>query len=215
MLLCCMTTAARKDGATKSGPRRATVSQKADDGGTRQRLVEATAQIMHDEGYAAATSRRVATKAGVKQALVYYYFPTMDDLFLAVLRSGAEAALEQLRKVLTEEDPLRALWRINSDPRQTVMSTELMALANHRKAIGAELRNFAERVRDIETAAVTLSLRSYGVDLKAYPPVVISMMVAQIARSVGNESAVGLTRGHDELEHFIQEQFAMLSKAHR
>src|SRR3954464_10062774 len=95
---------------------------------TREALIEATAQIMHDEGYAAATSRRVATKAGVKQALVYYYFPTMDDLFLAVLRSGAEAALEQLRKVLTEEDPLRALWRINSDPRQTVMSTELMAL---------------------------------------------------------------------------------------
>ncbi|APE16151.1 TetR/AcrR family transcriptional regulator [Mycolicibacterium pallens] len=206
-----MTTAARKDRQTKPGPRRATASPKVDDGGTRQRLVEATAQIMHDEGYAAATSRRVATKAGVKQALVYYYFPTMDDLFLAVLRSGAEVALEQLRKVLTEEDPLRALWRINSDPRQTVMSTELMALANHRKVIGAELRNFAERVRDIETAAVTMSLRSYGVDLEAYPPVVISMLVAQIARSVGNENAVGLTRGHDELEKFVQAHFAMLS----
>ena len=206
-----MSTAARKDRQAKRGPRRATASPKVDDGGTRQRLVEAPAQIMHDEGYAAATSRRVATKAGVKQALVYYYFPTMDDLFLAVLRSGAEVALEQLRKVLTEEDPLRALWRINSDPRQTVMSTELMALANHRKVIGAELRNFAERVRDIETAAVTMSLRSYGVDLEAYPPVVISMLVAQIARSVGNENAVGLTRGHDELEKFVQAQFAMLS----
>ncbi|WP_179467485.1 TetR/AcrR family transcriptional regulator [Mycolicibacterium vinylchloridicum] len=210
-----MATAASKDRTSKAGPRRATANPKVDDGGTRQRLIEAAAQIMHDEGYAAATSRRVATKAGVKQALVYYYFPTMDDLFVAVLRSGAEAALEQLRKVLTEEDPLRALWRINSDPRQTVMSTELMALANHRKVIGAELRNFAERVRDIETAAVTMSLRSYGVDLEAYPPVVISMLVAQIARSVGNENAVGLTRGHDELQRFVENQFAMLSKAQR
>ncbi|ORB50415.1 TetR/AcrR family transcriptional regulator [Mycolicibacterium rhodesiae] len=207
-----MTTAARKGPSGKAGPRRATERPKVDDGGTRQRLVQATAEIMHDEGYAAATSRRVATKAGVKQALVYYYFPTMDDLFLAVLRSGAEAALEQLRTVLTEEDPIRALWRINSDPRQTVMSTELMALANHRKVIGAELRHFAERVRDIETAAVTMSLRSYGVDLEAYPPVVISMLVAQIARSVGNETAVGLTHGHDELEHFIEAQFALLAK---
>ncbi len=37
------------------------------------------------------------------------------------------------------------------------------------------------------------------------------MLVAQIARSVGNENAVGLTRGHDELEKFVQAHFAMLS----
>ncbi|MEZ0053933.1 TetR/AcrR family transcriptional regulator of autoinduction and epiphytic fitness [Mycobacterium sp. MAA66] len=185
---------------------------KADDGGARQRLIEATVQIMHDEGYAAATSRRVAAKAGVKQALVYYYFPTMDDLFVEALRAGAEVALEQLRGVLLDEDPLRALWRINSDPRQTVLSTEFMALANHRKAVGAELKAYSERVRDIETAAVTLVLRANGVDLNDYPPVVISMIVAQIARSVGNEGAVGVTRGHEELRAFIDRRFDMLSK---
>lgn len=185
---------------------------RADDGGARQRLIEATVQIMHDEGYAAATSRRVAALAGVKQALVYYYFPTMDDLFVAALRAGGEVALERLREVLLDEDPLRALWRINSDPRQTVLSTEFMALANHRKAVGAELKAYSERVRDIETAAVTLVLRAGGVDLNAYPPVVMSMIVAQIARSVGNEAAVGVTRGHEELRAFIDRQIALLSK---
>ena len=45
---------------------------------TREALIEATAQIMLDEGYAAATSRRVAAKAGVKAALVHYYFPSMN-----------------------------------------------------------------------------------------------------------------------------------------
>jgi AcrR family transcriptional regulator len=39
---------------------------------TREALIEATAQIMLGEGYAAATSRRVAAKAGVKPALVHY-----------------------------------------------------------------------------------------------------------------------------------------------
>ncbi|WP_187344420.1 TetR/AcrR family transcriptional regulator [Aldersonia kunmingensis] len=185
---------------------------KADDGGAKQRLIEATAQIMHDEGYAAATSRRVAAKAGVKQALVYYYFPTMDDLFVEVLRAGGEVALEQLRGVLLDDDPLRALWRINSDPRQTVLSTEFMALANHRKAVGAELKTYSERVRDIETAAVTLALRASGTDLDDYPPVVISMIVAQIARSVGNEGAVGVTHGHEELRTFIDRQIDLLTK---
>jgi AcrR family transcriptional regulator len=149
---------------------------KARDAGARLRLIEATAQIMRDEGYAAATSRRVAAVAGVKPALVYYYFDTMDDLFLAVLRAGAEISLAEMRKALTEDNPLRALWVINSDPRRTGLNTEFMAMANHRKVIGAELKAYAERVRDIETAAVTVALRTHGVDLEDYPPVVVSML---------------------------------------
>jgi TetR/AcrR family transcriptional regulator, regulator of autoinduction and epiphytic fitness len=181
------------------------------DGGTRSKLVEATARIMHDEGYAAATSRRVAAKVGVKQALVYYYFPTMDDLFLEVLRVGADASLAQMQEALTTDDPLRALWRINSDPRRTVMNTEFMALANHRKVIGVELKAYAERVRGIESAAVAVALRVNGVDLEANPPVAISMLVAQIARSLCNESAVGVTQGHAELRAFMERQITALT----
>lgn len=176
----------------------------AKDAGARQRLMEATAQIMREEGYAAATSRRVAAIAGVRSALVYYYFPTMDDLYLAVLRAGAEVSLERMRKALTADDPLRALWEINTDSRLSGLNTEFMALANHRKIIGAELKAYAERVRDIETAAVTVALRAHGVDLDEYPPVVVSMLIAQIARSLCNESAIGVTAGHEELREFVE-----------
>ena len=190
----------------------ATRKPKADDVGARLRLIEATIQIMHDEGYAAATSRRVAANAGVKQALVYYYFPTMDDLFLEVLKVGADQALEQMRSALMADDPLRALWRINSDSRRTVLNTEFMALANHRKAIGAELRAYAERVRDIETAAVALVLRANGVDVTAYPPVAIAMLIVQTARSLGNEVAVGVTQGHSQLRALVERQMDSLTK---
>jgi TetR/AcrR family transcriptional regulator, regulator of autoinduction and epiphytic fitness len=185
---------------------------KADDGGTRRRLLEATAQIMHDEGYAAATSRRIAARAGIRQPLVHYYFPTMDDLFLAVLQEGADVALDQMRAVLTDSNPLRALWALNSDPRRTVLNTEFMALANHRKTIGVELKTYAERVRDMETAAVTLALRTHDIDLDTYPPIVISMLIAQIARSLCNEDAVGVTLGHDEMRRYIEEQISALTK---
>lgn len=179
--------------------------------GARRRLIEATAKIMRDEGYAAATSRKVAAEAGVKQALVYYYFPTMDDLFVEVLRAGAEASLERMREALTAEDPLRILWQINSDARLTGLNTEFVALANHRKVIRAELKDLAERVRDIETAAVTVALRARGVDLDRYPPVVVAMLVAQIARSLCNEEAVGVTRGHDELRAFMEARLDLLA----
>jgi TetR/AcrR family transcriptional regulator, regulator of autoinduction and epiphytic fitness len=186
---------------------------KAEDGGTRRRLIEATAQLMHDEGYAAATSRRVAAKAGVRQPLVHYYFPTMDDLFLAVLREGADTALDQMRAALTNDDLLGTLWAINSDARRTVLNTEFMALANHRKTIGVELKAYAERVRDIESAAVTVVLRARNIDLDTYPPIVVSMLIAQIARSLCNEDAVGVTLGHDEMRRFVERQLDALTKS--
>lgn len=43
---------------------------------------------MISEGYASVTSRRVAKELDIKPSLVHYYFPTTDDLLLAVwLRS--------------------------------------------------------------------------------------------------------------------------------
>lgn len=186
-------------------------SRRNTDAGARTKLIEATARLMREEGYAAATSRRVAAEAGVKQALVYYYFPTMDDLFVEVLRAGAESALTRMRALLTADDPLQALWLMNSDTALTALNAEFMALANHRKAIGAELKGYAERVRDIETAAATMVLRANGIDLEEYPPVAISMLIAQAARSLCNEKAVGVTQGHDELRAFVQRQLSRLT----
>lgn len=61
------------------------------DSTTRDLLIDATIKVMVEDGYAAATSRRVAGEAGVKPALVHYYFPTMDELYLDVFRRGAAA----------------------------------------------------------------------------------------------------------------------------
>ncbi|MEZ0357883.1 TetR/AcrR family transcriptional regulator [Mycobacterium sp. SA01] len=188
-----------------------TPKSKDKDAGARERLMAATAHIMREEGYAAATSRRVAARAGVRSALVYYYFPTMDDLFVAVLQAGSEASLAKIRQAITADEPLRALWSINTDPRWTSLYSEFVALANHRKVISAELKSYAERVRDIETAAATVALRGHGVDLTMFPPVAISMLVAQTARSLCNESAIGMTEGHAELRELVERLLARFS----
>lgn len=188
-----------------------TTKKTKSDADARTRLMEATAHIMREEGYAAATSRRVAARAGVRSALVYYYFPTMDDLFLAVLQEGSEASLARMRQAITADEPLRALWAINADPRWSGLYTEFMALGNHRKAINAELKSYADRVRDIETAAATVALRAHGVDLDQFPPVAISMIITQMARSLSNEKAIGWTGGHDELLHLVERYLAELA----
>ncbi|WP_123024952.1 TetR/AcrR family transcriptional regulator [Mycolicibacterium stellerae] len=173
------------------------------DSATRQALIRATAQIMLEEGYAAATSRRVAAKAGVKPALVHYYFPSMDDLFLAVLREGAEANLVRQREALAADEPLHALWQLNNAHGARLLM-EFMALANHRKEIRSEIVDYATRFGDLEESAVTLALRAHGVDRAQFPPVVMSMIVTSLARILVLERSLGVTRGHAEAEEFVE-----------
>ena len=181
---------------------------------TREALIEATAQIMLAEGYAAATSRRVAAKAGVKPALVHYYFPSMDDLFVAVLRDKAEDNLARQREAIAEAQPLHALWQLNN-AHDAQLFTEFLAMANHRTAIRSEIVAYAMRFRDLEEGVVTLALKARGVDLDLFPPVVMSMIMGGLARIVLHEHGLGITRGHDQAIAFIErclERFEMPSR---
>lgn len=159
---------------------------------------------MLDEGYAAATTRRVATKAGVNPALVHYYFPTMDELFLAVFRHGAEANLARQREALASDTPMRELWAVNHEPRGTALLMEFMALANHRKQIRAEIAAYATRFRESQLTALTIMLRNRGVEVDALPPALVSILLASAARTLVTETALGLTLGHQELTEFIE-----------
>ncbi|WP_441962769.1 TetR/AcrR family transcriptional regulator [Mycolicibacterium houstonense] len=173
------------------------------DSTTRRALIRATAQVMLDEGYAAATSRRVAAQAGVKPALVHYYFPSMDDLFVAVLQVGAEANLGTQQEAFAEDTPLHALWDLNN-AQGAALWMEFMALANHRKAIRSEIAGYADRFRDLEEATMTAALRAHGVDTDEFPPVVMSMIVASLARILVLEQGLGISRGHAEAQDFIR-----------
>jgi AcrR family transcriptional regulator len=174
------------------------------DTGTRDRLLDATAEIMLEEGYAAATSRRVAEKVGVQRAVVYYYFPTMDDLYLAVLQRGTRARLDVQRRALASDQPLQALWDLTVDPRGTQLLMEFMALANHRKAIRAELAAGAERFREAQVAALTFILRDQG-GRTVLPPDVVSVLIAAIGRLIVLESGLGITTGHDNTLELVSE----------
>ena len=79
---------------------------KADDPTTKDAILDAAETLMVDEGYAAVTSRRVAAVAGVNSALVYYYFDSMDGLFIALFRRGADRSFGRLEEALTSSQPL-------------------------------------------------------------------------------------------------------------
>lgn len=48
-------------------------------------IIEATLGIFAREGFAGATTRRIAAAAGVSEALVFKHFPTKDSLYRAII----------------------------------------------------------------------------------------------------------------------------------
>ena len=171
---------------------------------TRDLLIDATIQIMLDEGYAAATSRRVAAKAGVKPALVHYYFPTMDELYLAVFRRGAAVYLERQQKALASDRPLHAFWDTLIAPKDTRLLLEFMGLANHRKEIRAEIAAWSERWREMQITALNFIVREHGLDTNEFPPAGLAVVIAAIGRTLILEQGLGTTGGHEEAVALVQ-----------
>jgi len=83
----------------------------------RKQLLQAALGRFSTEGYEAATTRSIATDAGVTETVLFRHFPTKHDLFLAVVRefgprelfreigSGGQSegsAIEALRGLVTE-----------------------------------------------------------------------------------------------------------------
>ncbi len=159
---------------------------------------------MLEQGYPAVSSRRVAARAGVKAPLVHYYFPTLDDLFVAVLRRRADYLLEQLATALESDRPLHALWEFNTDPTWTSLMVEFMALANHRKVIQAENARVGEQMRQLQVDALPGVLQRYGIDTATLPPVALAVLMTSIARNVVLERAGGVLLGHDEAVALVE-----------
>jgi len=161
---------------------------------------------MLEEGYAAVTSRRVAARAGLKPQLVHYYFRTMDDLFLALYRRGAEQGLERQTRALASDQPLWSLWDLSRDPRGTVLTMEFVALANHRREIRAEFAASAERYRTEQVRGLAVVLERYGIGAGQLPPVVLSVLMTSVAQVlVIEQESAGMTTGHAETVAFVED----------
>lgn len=185
-----MATAARRIGAESSA--------------TRAAILAAAAELIAELGYGSVSTRKVAARAGLKPSLVHYYFPTTDDLLLALSKSGAEESDRMIEQALASPDPLRALWGFLTDTSRTALSLEFMAMANHREPLRAHMAEHCEamRRREVETFSRLLGDRldkELGI-----PPTVLSLILTGIGRMLIMEGALGVTEGHAEARAYVE-----------
>ena len=75
---------------------------------TRERIVEAARDLFLMQGYNSTGLAQITQRAGVKSGSLYYFFPTKEDLLLAVLDFYRANIYEGLLKYTYERisDPL-------------------------------------------------------------------------------------------------------------
>jgi TetR/AcrR family transcriptional regulator len=176
----------------------------AEDSATRAMLLDAAQALMVEEGYASVTSRKVAARAGLKPQLVHYYFLTMDDLFVALVRRGAEQTRERQAAALASDQPLWALWEMTTHPAGRTIITEVAALANHRKTLRAEIATLARALRDEQIAALSPVLEGYGVGGTLTPEAFVTLANA-LGQNLLMEEALGLDTGHAAIRALVED----------
>jgi TetR/AcrR family transcriptional regulator, transcriptional repressor for nem operon len=175
---------------------------------TRAALLDAAERVMLDDGYAAVTYRSVAAGAGVTKGLVQYYFPTLDDLFIALLSRRSDQNHERLLAALDArvDEPLRVAWEFSTDETTAVLMLELMALANHRKVIRAAILQVTERTRRTQLEVLRARWDHYQDISQGLSPEALLFILNGIPKMAQLEEAFGVETAHDEILQFVQER---------
>jgi AcrR family transcriptional regulator len=136
---------------------------------TRGSLLRAAGRVFAEHGYHQATLEAVAAGAGVSKGALFHYFPSKEQLFLALLEDLLAAGIRDIDAVVAERGSesrdLGAavetfLRRINSDPRWLPLLLEFLAYGSRNPAAKARItEHFLRPAR----AAPASAARSLGI----------------------------------------------------
>lgn len=103
---------------------------------TRQRLLDAAAQLIVEDGWGAVTTRRVADRAGLRPGLVHYHFSSVTDLLIEAALASARREMARATEAISQaDDPSQGVAKVleavseytGTDPTTVLFSEMLLA----------------------------------------------------------------------------------------
>jgi AcrR family transcriptional regulator len=143
---------------------------------TRDKILAAAAAALVEEGVTGISTRRVADRAKVNQALVHYHFGSIENLMLEVLRGTSAEAMSIVQARYADSEDFVDLWLRDLDtifddevmPGGLKAWLEIMALVvNDDSLMESYRKEFADPHYAIMKAAVSRSLSRDGEDHEA------------------------------------------------
>jgi TetR/AcrR family transcriptional regulator, regulator of cefoperazone and chloramphenicol sensitivity len=98
--------AGQTPGRSVNPTRRTTAPRKRGDD-TRTKIIDETVRCIMEEGFAAATAKHVAERAGVTWGVIQYHFGDRNGLLTAVVDDGVARLVDSLSSANVSELPLR------------------------------------------------------------------------------------------------------------
>jgi AcrR family transcriptional regulator len=187
-----MTTSSRRVGAETSK--------------TRDVLLDCVEKMMLHEGYPSVTYRSLAAKAGVTPSLVQYYFPSLDDIFVAAIKRYSERNLAYLTETLERraDEPLRAVWEYSWEEATGALMTEFMALGNHRKSIRTEIAAVTESVRKMQLNALVAKFGKNARPIGDLSLPALQLLMSGLPKFLNLEEGIGVKSAHGEVTKALE-----------
>ncbi len=150
----------------KSGARRPNDTPGArSSAGTRTALVEAAVAALRENGFAGASAREIAGRAGCNQALVFYHFGSVAKLHLAALDQVSAARHARYRAMVEQSGSLAELVQAargvldeDLDQGHVTVLVEMIAAAQFTPELRPEVAARIRPWRDFAADAVRDSL---------------------------------------------------------
>ena len=152
----------------------------------RQKILAAAAELFGENPYDSVQMRDVAALAEVGKPTLYRYFPSKEELFLEVFKSGLDRLDSEVAAILKDrEQPGRALERL-LQARRSARGGQVAALrmlTDDQSAVMRRWRNeFRRRRRPFVEAARTILEQGVAtgefraIDLEAVPSMLIGIV---------------------------------------
>jgi len=191
---------------------------------TREKLISAAGAILAEEGSGAISTRHIADRAGVNQALVHYHFGSVENLMLEVLRGTSVRAMEVVQGRYAGSRDFIDKWLADLDP--TFQRADLFGPKSWLEIMGIVVnddnlmevyrKEFVDPNYAIMRAAAAESLARSGITDDAAVEVIASFALLiragvfityLLGRNPGQDKAVDLAA------RFLREYIASLTPA--
>jgi AcrR family transcriptional regulator len=115
---------------------------------TRKRLLDGTIDALRTLGIAGVSARTIAAAAGANQALIFYYFGSVDELLAAATVQSAEELVAQYRERFARVESFRELQDVGREVRAHERDAGNFAVLGQLLAAAQTNPAFAEATRD-------------------------------------------------------------------
>ena len=144
-----------------SGPRRTVRSGGRPEQPTRAALVAGAIEALREVGFAGASAREIASRAGCNQALVFYHFGSVNELLLAALDDVSARRLAAYMEIVDRAttlsgliDSAQAIFGEDLDAGHVAVLVEMITGAQSTPGLGEQVAARLAPWRDFAESAV-------------------------------------------------------------